>query len=344
MFIKKLIKFKFIIVGLIALIAISVTNMLIAYLFLPGNLSDEKEIIIKSKLSTHDISLLLAQQNVIKHPKLFEILAKIYSRYKPLKSGEYKFTRGISPYQVLNELSIGKSIIHKLFIPEGFTVNDIIEKLNSEERLAGKITSNIPEGYLMPSTYFYSYGDNRENLIEIMRNKMSQTLDEIMEKLPDNSLLKTRKDVLILASIVEKEAGNKEELGIIAAVFLNRLKIGMRLQADPTTIYAITNGKYKLMRSLTKEDLKIESLYNTYYVSGLPVGAISCPGKAALESVINPDKTNALYFVANGGNGHYFARNLEEHNINVQKYKLELRSKKKDSKPISHELEFDKAV
>lgn len=329
MIFTRFIKFKLFLLISIAVIAISLANILAGYLFLPGKLDHEKAIVIKPNLSIHKISKLLEEENVISHSSLFEFISKLYSYYSPLKSGEYEFTRGIAPYQVINKLVSGRSIVHRLFIPEGLMVSEILEKLNSEERLVGTITSNIPEGYLMPSTYFYSYGDQREKIVDIMRMKMSRALDEVMSKLSAKSPLKDRKDVLIMASIIEKEAGLDDERALIAGVLLNRLKRGMKLQADPTAAYAVTEGKYKLARALTRNDLKIASPYNTYYVYGLPIAAISCPGLASLEAAVSPQKTNALYFVVDGEGGHSFSRTLEEHNTHVQKFRARVRKQKR---------------
>lgn len=325
---KKLLKAKLFLFISIAVLIITISNIVVGYLFLSGPLESEKAVIIKKDLSIHKISKLLEEEGIIKNRLLFEIASKFYSYYEPIKSGEYKFTSYVSPYQVIRKLSVGKSVIHRLFIPEGYTVNQIIDKINSEKRLFGNIIGNIPEGYLMPSTYFYSYGDRREEIVDIMRNQMSSALDSVMKKLPPESPLKTRRDVLILASIVEKEAGHDAERGKVAAVFINRLKRGMKLQADPTTIYAITLGKYKLKRHLTTKDLKTPSEYNTYHSYGLPPGPISCPGLASLESVVSPDKTNALYFVADGKGGHNFSSTLKQHNNYVRAF----RARKKQSK------------
>ena len=142
--------------------------------------------------------------------------------------------------------------------------------------------------------------------------------------------MKTRRDVLIFASIVEREAGNDKERPVIAGVFINRLKRGMKLQADPTVIYAITEGKYKLNRALTRTDLQIDSKYNTYKAEGLPPGPIACPGVASLEASVLPAKTNALYFVVDGTGGHSFSSTLEEHNMHVQKFRQ--RMKEQESK------------
>ncbi len=295
--------------------------MLVGYLYLPSALKEKKIVLIEKNSSVDEISEKLGSAKIISNVSFFKIIARLYSLYKPLKMGEYAFTAKISPLQVIRKLASGKSIIHRLTIFEGATVNEIIDKINDQQLLEGSITGNIPEGYLMPSTYFYSYGDKRQNIIEKMRQGMSATLDKLIPELSPKSPLKTRLDVLILASIIEKEAGNNAEKPIIASVFINRLNKKMKLQADPTVIYAITEGKYRLNRALTRVDLKINSPYNTYYVKGLPVGAISCPGEKAIKAAIKPAKTDYLYFVSSGMGGHNFSKTLRGHLKNVIIYK-----------------------
>lgn len=327
---KKILKIKLLFITLIIVLFISATNFCLFYLFAPGPLTENKIIIIEPKLSIEQISTKLSYDKIVKYPKLFELLAKIYSFQKTLKSGEYIFTSHISPVQVLRILANGKSIIHKMIVPEGSIVNEIISKINDEQRLLGEIKGIIPEGFLMPSTYFYSYGDQKEQLIDQMRKLMSANLDLVMKKLSSNSPIKTRLQLLTLASIVEKEAQLDEERPIIAAVFLNRLKKNMKLQADPTTIYAITQGKYKLERKLTKNDLLIQSPYNTYYSSSLPPMPIACPGLKSLEAVVNPANSGALYFVVNGKGGHNFSVNYVDHVNHIKSYKDSVKA----SKPI----------
>jgi len=319
--VNSFLKIKLIAIISLALITITIANIIGSYLVLPGKLAEQKIVIIKSGTSTHKISIILEQEGIIQHRILFEFISKLYRFYKPLKSGEYQFTKAISPYQVLTRLASGRLVVHRLTIAEGQTVNEIITKINAEDRLFGQINSNIPEGYLMPSTYFYTYGDLREKIIDEMRRGMSNALDSVMLKLKEDSPLKTRKDVLIFASIVEKEAGNDKERPLIAGVFINRLRKGMKLQADPTVIYALTEGKYKLNRALSRTDLQIDSKYNTYKVAGLPPGPIACPGMASLEASVLPTKTNALYFVVDGTGGHSFSTTLEEHNMHVQRFR-----------------------
>lgn len=321
MLVNSFLKIKLIAIVSLALTTITIANIIGSYLVLPGRLAEKKIVIIKSGSSTHKISIILEQDGIIQHRILFEFISKLYGFYKPLKSGEYEFTKAISPYQVLTKLASGKSVVHRLTIAEGQTVSEIITKINAEDRLFGQINLNIPEGYLMPSTYFYTYGDLREKIIDEMRRGMSKALDSVMLKLKEDSPLKTRKDVLIFASIVEKEAGNEKERPLIAGVFINRLRKGIKLQADPTVIYAVTEGKYKLNRALSRVDLQIASKYNTYKIVGLPPGPISCPGVASLEASVLPAKTDALYFVVDGNGGHSFSSTLQEHNMHVQRFR-----------------------
>lgn len=321
---KNLLKVKFCLVILSIIIFVTLLNFSIFYIFVPGSLAQTKTIIIEPKLSINQITEKLYSNKVIKYPQIFKIIAKAYSVKNPLKSGEYIFTHNISPLQTLRILASGKSVIHKIVVPEGTVVNEVVKKITEEKRLIGEIKGIIPEGFLMPSTYFFSYGDQKERIIDQMRNLMSTKLDKVMLNLSPDSPLKTRLEVLTLASIVEKEAGSDAEKPIIAAVFINRLKKNMKLQADPTTIYALTEGKFKLARSLTRKDLLQELPYNTYYIKGLPPGPISCPSLKSLEAVVKPAKTEALFFVVDGKGGHNFSNNINDHNKFVDSYRKSL--------------------
>ncbi len=316
------------VLSIIAIILLG--HLIFIYLMLPGPLEEEKVIIIEPHTRITDIAKNLSEAGVVHNKLAFNIIAKFYSRLRsPLRSGEYEFTKHITPLQVIRILSSGKSVVHKLVIPEGTTVSEIIGKLESEHRFIGSINENVEEGFLMPSTYFYTFRDQRSKLILHMKSLMSEALDELMPKLSKDSPLKTRLDVLTLASIVEKEAMYDDEKPRIAGVFINRLRKKMKLQADPTTIYAITLGKYKLDHPLTRKELLTQSPYNTYYAMGLPPTPIACPGKKAIEAVISPMQTNDLYFVVNGTGRHNFASSLEAHNINIASYK-KTKSIKKD--------------
>ncbi len=322
---KQILKINFIFITIISVLLIIGVNVCVFYLFVPGPLTESKTLIIKPKISIDQIAVTLHNNKIIKYPFLFMFLSKIYSLKYHIKSGEYTFSQNISPMQTLKILSSNKSIVHKMIIPEGMFVYDIIKKINNEERLIGKIEEIIPEGFLMPSTYFFSYGDQKKQIIDKMQKLMFLQLDKAMKKLSTSSPLKTHTDILILASIVEKEASLDEEKPLVAAVFLNRLTKHMKLQADSTIIYAITLGKDKLTRRLTKQDLAIQSPYNTYCIFNLPPGAISCPGIKSIEAVVNPAKVDLLYFVVNDMGGHYFSNNLNDHNKYVKIYRKSLK-------------------
>ncbi|MBM3466881.1 MAG: endolytic transglycosylase MltG [Alphaproteobacteria bacterium] len=321
----KLLKTTFYPIVFLILIFTTAINISINHLYTPGPLKDKTIVLLQPGLSANEISIILVEAGIIKNPAIFSIISRLYTLFKPLKSGEYDFTYGISPLQIIRKLAAGKSIIHRLVIPEGSTVHEIIEKINKEPLLSGTISLPIPEGYLMPSTYFYSYGDKRENIFDKMRLEMTSALNEVMLKLPVNSPLKSRKDVLILASIIEKETNNDTERPKVAAVFINRLRKNMKLQACPTVAYALTEGKYRLTRPLTRNDLKVNSPYNTYQKLGLPPGAISCPGKKSLEAAVNTAPIDSLYFIVDGNGGHHFSKTFDQHN--QHKANLKHRSK-----------------
>lgn len=332
MLISRLLKIKIFLLVFIGAACIVCFNVLGSYFYLNGPLKEDTIVIIENGLSIHNISNKLADEGVVKNPILFEVIATIYSYKSYLKSGEYKFTSGITPQQVLKELSYGRSVIHKFFVPEGLMATEIIKLINEEGRLEGRIDSNILEGYLLPSTYHYSYGDKREKIIDMMRKEMSVAIDEAMAILNKDSPLKTRKDVLIMASIIEKEAGNDDERPMVAGVFINRLNKGMKLQADPTVAYAITEGQNRLTRKLTKTDLRISSPYNTYHIHGLPKGPICCPGKKSIMAAVRPAKTKALYFVVDGNGGHVFSNTLKDHNHHVSNFRARVKAQEQGKK------------
>jgi UPF0755 protein len=311
------------IIKFLLLVTFSMISLLGYYVFSATSLQENKILIIPQGVSKYKIGEILAQADIVHHPVLFAYIAKLYSLKAPIRSGEYLFEPGITPYEILLKLSAGRSLIHKMQLIEGDSVHGVLENIANESRLLGVIPSGIQEGQLLPDTYFYSYGDNKEALIIRMKQAMNAVLDEAFALLPKDSPLRTKDELLILASIVEKEAANDEERTLIASVFLNRLKIGMKLQADPTAVYALTQGRYKLGRVTTSEDVKIDSPYNTYKIIGLPPGAISCPGKKSIMAVALAPKSNFLYFVANErGDGHNFSSSLDMHNRYIKQLRL----------------------
>ncbi|AIL65110.1 aminodeoxychorismate lyase [Rickettsiales bacterium Ac37b] len=298
-----------------------------------GPLSTEKILIIAPGSSISHITKQLYSEGVIKYPLIFQLTARVVGHFHKLKAGEYAFNAAITPKQILEKIINGKYVVHSITFPEGITAKRVIEILNEEPLLFGKIVDNIKEGSLFPSTYFFHYGEKKQAIINNMQHKMSKLVDELWENrdLNNKLLIKNKEDMVILASIIEKETSLKSEQRRIAAVFINRLNQGIKLQADPTIIYIITDKKGYLGRALTRDDLKIISEFNTYINYGLPPTAISNPGKDALEAVLAPLDSKELFFVLDPlTNGHKFTESLLEHNRNVSHYRNQLKQKKKN--------------
>ncbi len=293
----------------------------VSYLKNPGPLHEDKNVIIKSGSSVIKISKQLAEEQVVEYPQLFAILVKFVESGKSLKAGEYAFPPGITPMEVVKKIQNGDVLVRQITIPEGLLTIEIITNIINNPYLKGEVPDNIKDGDLLPQTYDFLYGDAKAKIIKRMQDAMNKTIDELWEKRAPDLILKTKQEALVLASIIEKETGVKDERKRVAAVFINRLKKNMRLQTDPSVIYAITNGKYVLDRPLSHKDLEIDSNYNTYKYSGLPPAPITNPGRASIEAALNPLNTDELYFVADGSGGHAFATTLEQHNANVRNWR-----------------------
>lgn len=234
-----------------------------------------------------------------------------------VSTGEYQINYNETLLAVIQKMLKGTRVIRKITIPEGYTVRRIIEKLNNNRLLLGKITKIPTEASLMPNTYFYTFGNAKEHIINQMANEMKKITSEIER---ENKTPLSTKEILTLASIIEKETGNIGEMPMISSVYHNRLKINMRMQSDPTVIYAISDYYGKIDRKLTRKDLFFKSPYNTYRNAGLPPEAICCPGKNAIYAAMFPKQTDYLYFVANKEKtAHLFAKNFKEHLKNKPK-------------------------
>ena len=287
----------------------------------PGSLRTDTIIYIPKGRSIEQISRLLAQKQVVIYPKVFELVARTLKANKVLQAGEYLIPTGSSPKNVLTILQSGKTVVRSFTAAEGLSTLEILGRLIQTEGLTGIITENAQEGELLPETYHFSYGDSRNGMVRRMKMAMKATFQQKWIERKVGLPIKSQKEALILASIVEKETGLPEERARIAGVFFNRLKHGIRLQSDPTVIYGLTNGSGKLGRPLNRNDLTIPNPYNTYQNKGLPPGPITNPGRASIEAVLRPAETKDLYFVANGEGGHAFAETLDEHNKNVAAWK-----------------------
>ncbi len=288
------------------------------YIMRSGPLKETKTIIITPGESLGLISSKLVQEGILREKISFKLLVWLRGEAAALKSGEYEFPPAISLRDVIDVIRSGQVKIHKFTLVEGWTSQKVVYELNKAYGLKGHIESLPPEGSLLPQTYHYQYGDARQHLLQRMQTSMEQLLEQLWQQRPSLFPLASKADLVILASIVEKETGIKEERPLVASVFLNRLQQGMKLQSDPTVIYGLAAHHEGLGRPLTSEDLKQFTPYNTYLHKGLPPTPIANPGLASLKAVLFPAPTNYLYFVANGTGGHTFTASWPEHSRNVQ--------------------------
>jgi len=298
----------------------------------PGPLKATTVVAIPKGTGLTEIAALLEREGVISNRFVFTGSARYFRAGDKLKAGEFEIRKGASMRDVLDMLVRGKSILYKVTIPEGYTSSQIVEKLQEAEHLTGELTDIPEEGSLMPDTYKYSRGMARQELIERMQEEQRKFVANLWEKRAPDLPIKDMDEAITLASIVEKETGRADERARVAAVFVNRLRRGMRLQSDPTIIYGVTQGKGSLGRGILKSEISQETPYNTYMIDGLPPGPIANPGRASIEAVLNPAKTNDLFFVADGTGGHAFATSLSEHNSNVARWRQIERQMREEAK------------
>ena len=290
---------------------------------LPHEVTEDTFVQIKSGMPLRDIAEMLRQNKLIEHNYEFILYVKFYKLYPKFKAGEYLINNDISIAGLADLFSGGKTHLRKLTIPEGLTAREAMDIILDNEFLEDDFTP-FKEGEILPETYTFTRHEKRQKLVNQAKEAMDKVLQQAWDERDADLPLKNKEEMLVLASIVEKETGVADERPQVASVFVNRLKKGMLLQTDPcaTIVYILTEiqGKPHPDRVLL-EDTKIDSPYNTYKYEGLPPKPICNPGKAAIMAVAHPDKTPYLYFVASGEGGHNFARTLEEHNSNVHKWK-----------------------
>jgi UPF0755 protein len=262
----------------------------------------------------------LAEAGAIGNVTLFRLAASYSGRADQLKFGEYEIAPGASMDEILALLTTGGNVDYQITAPEGWTVTEVVRLLEEADFLTGEVDEMPAEGSLLPETYSVSRGDSRAELIRRMQEAMQAVLDEAWENRDPNLPIDSKDELLVLASIVEKETRPQEHRQV-ASVFVNRLKRGMKLQSDPTVIYGITGGKEPLGRGIRQSELVAETPYNTYVIEGLPPTPIANPGRESVMATANPENTRFLYFVADGSGGHAFAATLDEHNRNVSEWR-----------------------
>jgi UPF0755 protein len=288
----------------------------------PGPLKEATIVDVPRSLDRMQIAHLLHDKGVVSEPMIMGLAAIAQGlRGASMKAGEYEFPAGASMADVFNIMASGRVVTYKLTVPEGWTSEMAVNRMREQEPMTGDIAAVPAEGTVIANTYLYPRGKDRQQLLDEMVAAQTALVEDVWSRKPADSIIKTKEELVTLASIVEKETAKPEERPRVAAVFLNRLKSGMRLQSDPTIIYGIVGGKGKLDRPISQADIDAETPYNTYRINGLPPGPIATPGKDSLEAVIAPAPTSDLYFVADGTGGHVFAATLEEHNANVKKWR-----------------------
>jgi UPF0755 protein len=288
----------------------------------PSDLEAETNFIVNKGEGLNQISQKLHKENIAEYPIIVKFFSYAYDLQAKIKAGEYQFPPHISPQQAIGMMVDGNTVRHKVTIIEGKTVFDAVSLIKSHEALSGEVTALPQEGTLMPETYIFERNMPRDALIKLMQDNQLAFIKEQWALREENLPIASPQEALTLASIVEKETGIASERDVVASVFINRLRKGMRLQSDPTIIYGITKGKGPLGRSIFRSDiLSDQGGYNTYVIDALPPTPICNPSKEAIKAVLHPAKTNYIFFVADGTGGHAFSQTLKGHNNNVQKWR-----------------------
>lgn len=283
----------------------------------PASKGPMNDVVLKRGAGVAGAADRLAEAGVIRSKALFVVAAKLGGG--SLKAGEYEFPSGASMAHVLSDMRAGRVVRHMLTVPEGWTSEMAADVVSRDIVLTG-VAVPPPEGALLPETYEVRRGEDRAAVLKRMQDAQSKLLAELWPARQPGLPFATPEQAVALASIVEKETALPDERPRIAAVYINRLRTGMRLESDPTTIYGISQGR-PLGRGVTHSELAAKTPYNTYQMAGLPPTPIANPGRAAIEAVLNPPKTDELFFVANGQGGHVFASSFAEHQKNVARWR-----------------------
>lgn len=289
----------------------------------PGPSATTTNFMVRSNTGVAEIADQLERRGLISDSRIFRIGVRAYDKGGVLKAGEYEIKAGASMRDIMELLESGKSVLASLTIPEGLTVEQAFQRIAEHEALTGDMPAEMPpEGSLIADTQRFTRGATRQQIIDKMEADQKRLVESIWNRRVSGLPLADINEFVTLASIVEKETGVSDERSRVAAVFINRLNKGMRLQSDPTILYGLFGGKGRPAdRPIYQSDIDKPTPYNTYRINGLPPGPIANPGRESLEAVANPSKTDDLYFVADGTGGHVFAATLDEHNENVARWR-----------------------
>ena len=307
--------------SVVAAAAFMLAALATIYLFwwAPGPKAGPHDIIVKEGTTLRSASRQLEREGAIPgSARTYYVMARLFGSSDPIQAGEFQIPKGMGGSAVLDLLQHGKPLLRLITVTEGMPSIIVEEKLSASAYLKGA-TPDIAEGSVLPDSYGFERGDMRAALVKEMQQAMSKTVAQLWPKRSLDCPVETPEQAVILASIVEKETGKPAERPMVAGVYCNRLRIGMKLDADPTVIYPVTKGK-PLGRRILRSELNADNGYNTYKRAGLPEGPIANPGKASIQAVLHPAQTKALYFVADGTGGHVFADTLAEQNANVAKW------------------------
>ena len=293
----------------------------------PGPLKTTDTILVRPNTSVAEIATQLERLDMVSDARIFRLGVRAFGSDSTLKAGEYEVRAGASMRDIMELMQSGKSVQYALTIPEGMTVWQAFKRIAATEELTGDLPAELPpEGSLAADTLRFTRGMERQAIVDKLMADQRALVQSIWERRDPDLPIKDVNEFVTLASIVEKETGRADERPRVAAVFVNRLRRGMRLQSDPTILYGLFGGQGKPEdRPIYRSDIDKPTPYNTYTIDGLPPGPIANPGRAALEAVANPSETKDLYFVADGTGGHVFAETLDEHNANVARYRAFLR-------------------
>ena len=283
-------------------------------------------IVVTEGATVRSVARQLEKQGAIPgSARTYYVMARIFGSGDPIQAGEFEIPKGMGGAAILDLLQHGKPLQRLITVTEGMPSIIVAEKLAANPYVTGP-TPAIAEGSVLPDSYGFQRGEARSRIVLRMQSAMARTLDALWSRRKFTCPIDTKEQAIILASIVEKETAKESERRTVAGVYCNRLRIGMKLDADPTVIYPITKGK-PLGRRIRRSELLADNGYNTYRMRGLPIGPIANPGRESIAAVLDPAPTNALYFVADGTGGHVFADTFAEHRVNVERWRAIRRSR-----------------